>query len=409
MASSKRIAGQFAWASASRVGAALLQALLFILAARAVPPAEFGVLAAMLGVTTLLQTIFDMGVQTFTTRERAARGDVGAIATALRFNARTSVLLAVVAAAIIVGAALVVDPAFALMLPLAVWVSAERTADVRLTISFADGDVRGNAINLLSRRALAIVLFLALVFVSVEPLLSYAFAVAIAAIGSSIFANLYVRGRVTAVPDMSYRQLMRASWPYWLNSVATQARNLDSAITAGFAGAVEAGFFSVASRLTSPLRILPTTLSSVLLPNAAKSDGSRADTIALLRLAGLAWTATTALYVALILTAPWFVPLLLGADYAGSVSAVQIVIAGLPFAALISLLSSILQGHGRKHFVATVSTVSVIACLAMVALGSSAWGAEGAAAALTVNFVAQSIAITIGFYIYVWKGTGENT
>ncbi len=409
MASSKRIAGQFAWASASRVGAALLQALLFILAARAVPPAEFGLLAAMLGVTTLLQTIFDMGVQTFTTRERAARGDVGAIATALRFNARTSVLLAVVAAGIIVGAALIFDPAFALMLPLAVWVSAERTADVRLTISFADGDVRGNAINLLSRRTLAILLFLALVFVGIEPLLSYAVAVAVAAVGSSVFANLYVRGRVTAPPDMTYRQLMRASWPYWLNSVATQARNLDSAITASFAGAVQAGFFSVASRLTSPLRILPTTLSSVLLPNAAKSDGSRSETLALLRLAGLAWAATTALYVALILTAPWFVPSLLGADYAGSVPAVQIVVAGLPFAALISLLSSILQGHGRKHFVATVSTVSVIACLAMVAIGSSVWGAEGAAAALTVNFATQSVAIAIGFYNFVWKGNGKST
>lgn len=407
MANSKRIAGQFAWASASRVGAALLQALLFVLAARAVPPAEFGLLAAMLGVTTLLQTVFDMGVQTFTTRERAARGDVGAIATALRFNARTSLLLAVVACAIIGGAAILLDPAFALMLPLAVWVSAERTADVRLTISFADGDVRGNAINLLSRRALAILLFLLLVAGSVEPLLSYSLAVAIAAIGSSIFANFYVRGRVTAVADMTYRELMRASWPYWLNSVATQARNLDSAITAGFAGAAEAGFFSVASRLTSPLRILPTTLSSVLLPNAARSDGSRKETSSLLRLAAVAWSATTALYIALIIAAPWFVPLLLGADYSGSVLAVQIVVAGLPFAALISLLSSILQGHGRKHFVATVATVSVIACLAMVAVGASAWGAEGAAAALTVNFVGQATAIALGFYRYVWNEEGK--
>ncbi|TDL46287.1 lipopolysaccharide biosynthesis protein [Microbacterium oleivorans] len=407
MASSRRIAGQFAWASSSRIGAALLQAVLLALAVRAVPPAEFGLLAAMLGITTLLQTIFDMGVQTYTTRERAARGDVGAIATALRFNGRTSLLLAAVAAAVIAGASWMIDPAFAFMLPLAVWVAAERTADVRLTIAFADGDVRGNAINLLSRRAFAIAIFLLLVALHVEALLSYAIAVAAAAVGSSLFARAYVRGRVTAPPDITYRELLRASWPYWLNSVATQARNLDSAITATFAGAVQAGYFSVASRLTSPLRILPTTLSSVLLPNAAKSSGSRRETLLLLRLAGLVWTLTTAIYLLIIVIAPWGVPLVLGADYTGSVLAVQIVVAGLPFAALISLLSSVLQGRGRKHFVATVATVSVVVCLVMVALGAALWGAEGAALALTLSFVGQAIAICAGFVKYVWNGAEE--
>lgn len=406
MASSRRIAGQFAWASSSRVGAALLQALLFVLAARAVPPAEFGLLAAMLGVTTLLQTVFDMGVQTYTTRERAAHGDVGGIATALQFNARTSLLLAVVAAGIVAGSAWLIDPAFWLMLPLAVWVSAERTADVRLTISFADGDVRGNAINLLSRRALAIISFVTMGALGVEPLLAYSIAVAVAGLASSVFANLYIRGRVTAPPSLSYRELLDASWPYWLNSVATQARNLDSTITAAFAGAVEAGFFSVASRLTSPLRILPTTLASVLLPNAAKSDGSRRQTWMLLRLAGAALALTTTLYIALIVSAPLFVPLMMGEDYVGSVLAVQIVVAGLPFAALVSLLSSILQGRGRKHYVATVSTITVLACLAMVAAGAALWGAEGAALALTINFVGQAIAIAVGFYKYVWKEGG---
>ncbi|MDD7930676.1 lipopolysaccharide biosynthesis protein [Microbacterium thalli] len=407
MANSRRIAGQFAWASSSRVGAALLQALLFVLAARALDPREFGLLAAMLGITTLLQTTFDMGVQTFATRERAAHGDVGAVATALRFNARTSVLLAVVGAIVIAVAGWTLNSSFFFMLPLAICISAERTADVRLTIAFADGDVRGNAINLITRRAAAIALFLPLVMVDVEALLSYSIAVALAAIGSSVFARVYVRGRVNAKPDMTYRDLLRASWPYWLNSVATQARNLDSTITAGFAGATQAGLFSVASRLTSPLRILPTTLSSVLLPNAAKSVGSRRETLSLLKLAGIAWGATTVLYLVLVVTAPWFVPLLLGADYAHSVPAVQIVVAGLPFAALISLLSSILQGHGHKHYVATVSTVSVIVCLGMVATGAWLWGAAGAALALTVNFFAQAVAIAVGFMRHVWNGSGS--
>ena len=391
---SPRLGRQFAWASIARVIAAILQAILLIIAARAVSSAEFGLLASVLGVATVVQTALDMGVSTFVTRERAASPDSGSVATALRFNALTSVAMAVLAAILILCVGLL-NVSFLFLLPLAIWVSAERTADLRLAIAFADGDVQVNSLNLLARRLTSIVLLVALLSLAVEPLLAYSIAVALAAVGSAIFANAYVRKRVVTRSDISFRKLIQLSWPYWVHSVATQLRNLDSAITAVVAGATQAGYFSVASRLTSPLRILPTSLASVLLPNAARAGTGGIRPLE--RLAGIAVLMCVGFYAIVFAATPWALPLLLGEGYSGSVPAVMIVVAGLPFAATVSLYSSLLQGTGHKHFVAVVSVCSSISCLIAVAALGSAWGAIGAAAALSGTYVLHSLAIFVGY------------
>lgn len=371
------------------------------------PPAEFGLLASVLGIATVVQTLLDMGVSTFTTRERAADPDSGAVTTALRFNARTSIAMGALSALSLAILGVFVRPEFLYMLPLSIWISAERTADVRLTVSFADGDVRINVFNLVGRRILATAGFLALTASAIDGLLAYSIAVALAAFVSSLFAGSYVRRHVNAPPSISYRELIRASWPYWLHSVSTQLRNLDAAVTAVFAGATQAGYFSVASRLTSPLRILPTTLSSVLLPAAARSSGSKASLRSLTKLTLVALATSTLFFGVVVVIAPWAIGTFLDDTYAASTPAVIIVVLGLPFAAATSLFSSLLQGAGRKHFVATVSTASSLICLGLVVVGAISWGAIGAASALTLTFVLQAIAIAIGFLILVWRSREE--
>ena len=393
-----KIAQQFAWTSSARVVAAVLQAVLLILVARSVSSAEFGLLASVLGVATVVQTAFDVGVQTFVSRERAASPESGAIATALRFNTLSSASMAVFAVLVLLAAG-TSSSLFLFFLPLAIWVSAERTADVRLAIAFADGDVRVNAFNLLARRLTAIVLLVALLYLAVEPLLAYSVAVALAAVASAIFANAYVRKRVVTRSDMSFRKLIRLSWPYWVHSVATQARNLDAAIVTLVAGSTQAGYFSVASRLTGPLRILPSSLESVLLPNAARAATSGMRPLA--RLAAIATLICVGVYAVVFAATPWALPVLLGDSYAGSVPALMIVVAGLPFAAAGSLYSSLLQGAGHKHFVATVSVCSSTLCLLAVAAFGFVWGAIGAAGALSGTFALQAVAILTGYYVLV--------
>lgn len=389
--------GQFAWVSAGRIVAALLQALSLILVARSLVPAEFGLLSAVLGVATVAQTAIDMGVSTFTTRERAANPESGAVATALRFNTVSSLVLTAITLIALGVAGFVFNPLYWLMLPLAFWISGERNADTRLTVAFADGDAKINVFNLLSRRLAAIVLFLILLALAVEPLLAYCVATAVAALGSSFFANVYVRRRVTVPSSITYRELLRQSWPYWLHSVATQARNLDVVVTSAIAGAAQAGFYSAASRLTSPLRILPTSLSTVLLPAASRASARSHSIKPLVKTVLVVVAIMTVLYAILFVLMPWLVPFALGDAYSPAIPVIQIVLIGLPFAAAVSLVASLLQGQGYKHLVATTSTITTIACLVGVAIGSVAGGAIGAAIALAASFVLQASILCISF------------
>lgn len=405
--SDRRFLGQFAWVSGGRLLAAGLQALSLILIARFLPPSEFGILSSVIGLATVLQTVLDFGVGTYITRERAANPDSGGIATALRFNTMSSLAIAVV---VLVGLGLMgwlVSPIYYLMLPLAFWLSGERNADARLTVVFADGDAWINVTNLISRRVAGVALFVVLVAVGSEPLLAYSVGIAIAAIASSFFANLYVRRRVTADATLTYRELIAASRHYWANSVATQARNLDVVIVAGFAGSVASGFYASASRLTTPLRILPTSLASVLIPAATRAVTAKRSLWPLLKPAGLMLAGVTLLYGALIVTAPWFVPLALGDPYAPAVPVIQIVLLGLPFAAAASLSNALLQAIGDKKFVAAAATISTIACLLGVTGTSLVWGAVGAGWALTAAFILQAVLVAVKLVSSVRKHHNE--
>lgn len=391
-----RLVGQFLWVSTGRLVAALLQALALVLVARAVSPAEFGVLSAFLGIATVAQTAIDLGVSTFIIRERAANPTSGRIAVALRLNWVTSAALMVITGAVLVALGITLNSQFLLVLPLAIWIGMERNADARLSIVLADGDAKINVANLLARRTAAVGLFVAAERTGLDPLLAFTLATALAAAGSSVFANLYVRRRVSPASDDSFRHIVRNSYPYWVHSLATQARNLDVPLVGVFAGAAQAGFYSSGSRLTNPLRILPYSLANVLMPEATRRHKVGGSFRGLLLLSAVMVAAVSVLYAVIFILTPWFTTWALGPEYLPAIPTIQIVVAGLPFAAAVSLLHALLQSLGRKHLVATTSTMFAIALLVSVSILAALYGANGAAIALSATVACQSI------YLSVW-------
>jgi len=400
--------GQVAWVSGGRIGGALIQALSVVLVLRLLDPGEFGLLSGVLSLATISQTAIDMGVATFISRERAARPDSGAIATALRFNAISSLALTgVVLTALVVVWLASGNSIYLYMLPLAFWVSGERNADARLSVVFADGDAKINVINLLARRALSVIVFVVLAAVGVNPVLSFALGSAIAALSSSLFANFYVRRRVTTPPSISYRELLRLSRAYWVHAVASQARNFDVILVTTITGATQAGFYSTASRLTNPLTLLTSSLASTLLPAASRASAVSQSLRPLLRIATVVVGSMSAIYAVIYFAAPFLVTSVLPAEYADTTRVIQFVVAGLPFAAVASILSSVMQGQGHKRFVASTSTLATLTCLALIAVGSLNWGAIGAGAALSVTLCLQAVALCVGFLVLIRRSRRE--
>jgi O-antigen/teichoic acid export membrane protein len=395
-----RLGLQFLWVSSGKIIAALLQAAIMLLLVREVSPAEFGFFSAAYGVVTIPQTLFDLGLPTLIVRERARDARDGIVTAALKLNNLFSIALSALLLITGVFLAVAVDAQYWLLLPFALWAAAERNADAWLGVALADGDSWINVMNLVLRRVLSLGTFLGLsTWTDTPPMLAIALAFAVAAALSWFFAHAYVSKRLVPSSRHTMPQLVSRSYPYWINSVSSQIQNLDVALTSAFAGPAQAGLYAAAARLTNPLRILPNSLATILLPAASKRTSSTIATLC--KLVAGATAVFGLFYGALIFAMPWAVPVFLGDDYSGATFALQVTCGGLVFASGSSLASTLLFGIGLKHYVANIAVVTTFACLAGVIMGSITAGAAGAAIGLASAFVLQSVLLSSRLAVFV--------
>ncbi|MDQ1125489.1 O-antigen/teichoic acid export membrane protein [Microbacterium sp. SORGH_AS 505] len=390
---SDRLAGQFVWIAAGRVASAILQAVALLLLVRSMGPSDFGLVAAVLGLVTVAQAAFDLGLPTLAARERARDSVAGLVGSALAINTVTS--LAVLAILACLGLLLSMhDERFLLLLPLAVSAAFERISDARLGVAVADGDARHNFVGMVGRRAVTVgVLVAVLALTSLNPLFAFAVSSALGATASAVYARLVVRvHRDARAPAAAH--VIRAGRSFWLNSLGLQARNLDATIVTALAGGVQGGYYGLASRLAVPLRLPATSMGAALLPVATRSEG-RGRRISNLKIAVAMWLACATAYAIAVPLTPSLLPAVTGPGYGGAVGTLQITLLGLCAAALCSLLTPVLQGWGKQREVAVISVSCSVLCLASVAVCAIIGGSIGAALALASSYFVQAIALGV--------------
>jgi O-antigen/teichoic acid export membrane protein len=378
---------QYAWMLFSRLLAAALQAGALALLAAWSGPERFGVTAAVLGIATILAAAGDLGIGKFVTRARAIDKTDGRVTDGLALNARLSLALMLLSA---VGLLAVGTTNATVMatLPLAVWIASEKNADTWLGVAVADGRVHINAISMVVRRGLALVIFVLLVAIQVDAVWAFTTGSAIAALIGAGVTRRAIRATLPPPAGSNRRQMLRLSFHFWINTLATQARNLDVTVVTIFGSALVSGIYAVPARLTSPLRILPTSFAAIILPHAARAKRSELKSMVL--------ALTAILGVMAFILAFIFVfarPLigLLGDGYLPAVPALRILCVGLIFASAASFFVSILQGRGEARYAARTAITSTIVCLVGVALGAQLDGATGAAVGLSASFMVQVI------------------
>lgn len=386
----------FSWVLGGRILAAALQALLLALVARESSPAEFGLLAAVTGFAVAAVAWLDLGLSTHIVRERSVDQFSGHVTKAIALSRRQAVLLLCLGALSLLLLALFSDSRYWMLIPLSLWCACERQADILMSLRLADGKPIYNSLNLVLRRLFAVVLFIPLIILEIDAILAYTMAVSVASFLSLVGAILATRNFIYQTDTSTFREVIKRSRFYWLNSAATQTRNLDSAVVSFFAGAHVSGVYSVASRLTTPLRMFPTAMATATMPIASRLISRRASIRPLLRSSLVTVGATVLLSAALCLVAPPLMVFGLGEDYAASVIPTQIVIASLPIAAIASLQSSVLQGAGLSRLVGVTAAVTTGVALTFVIVGSILSGAIGAAIGLASSFAVQAIILGVG-------------
>ena len=387
---SSAIGHQFAWVSAGRRGAALLQAMLFALFARTTSPQVFGIVAGVLGVFLIAQAITDMGVTSHMTSSRASNSAASEVPTALIFNAWSSVAMTLVL--ILFGWILhtVTDVGFMPLTLLAFSTGFDRYASLLVTVALADGNPRLFVGNTNLRRVITLMAMIALLLLNMDGLNAFSIATVIGSIVGAVGAYLTTRRYISYRGRTRLRNLLRGSWPYWLNSIGMQLRNADVLVVAIIAGPLSSGLFASASRLTSPFRIIPTALATVLLPNVSRLRANNESLRPALRASVLVIAVSTVVYGVGALLVPLVLVPVLGHEYAGSELPIQLVLLGMPFAAVASLSGSVLQALGRARLVGYIAIGFSVGCLVIVGLGGLIDGAVGAAVGLSASFVVQS-------------------
>jgi len=399
-----KLFSQFSWILAGRIIAAALQAATVAILARLLGPQQFGVLAVVLGVIIWLQAVADLGMAKLVVRERAAGNSADLVAGGLWINSRSTLILSIVLGLAFIGGGLAFDESLFLMLPLAVSAAGEKNADTWLGVAIADGDTHLNSLNLVGRRTIALTGFLTLNSLDISPMLSYSSAVAVAAITSVIFARRHV-SKLEISARASFAETISTARPFWMNTLAVQLRNLDAMVVGVVANASAVGYYATASKLSGPLNMLPTSLSVVILPHAARTR--RESLSSIVKIVFLAGSLVGLIYLSLVFIIPWLIPTVLGHAYIPAIVPLQIVLVGLIFAAFSSLFGAVLQGRGLPREVATIAVCATIYLMVALAVLGSIFGAVGAALALASSYAVDSLALGAVFILKVLRKTGE--
>ncbi|WP_110883530.1 lipopolysaccharide biosynthesis protein [Mycolicibacterium wolinskyi] len=385
---------QYSWILAGRLTGAAVQAASLTLVARWSGPAEFGFFAAAYGIALVTQTVADLGLTKYIVQLRVSDRSDGGIGAALRLGRNISIISTVVGTVALVAVGTQIPAVMALCL-MPLWMSSEKQVEAWLGVSLADGKLWHNATSLVFRRLGALVVLLVAHAAGLDPVPSYL-------VGLTLFSLLawwhvrIVTDDVRTDRTVRAKSLLVGGRHYWFNSLAVQAMNFDVTVVAAMASAQSAGYYAAASRLTTPLRIVPTSFATLLFPAAAKAQLSGARP--LLKAVGGLIAITTVMYIGLAVALPILVPLVLGPSFDPAAPVIQVVCVGLIFAAITSQFNSLMQGWGYLRAVTIISTASTLLSLIAIAIAAAHWGALGAGFALAGGYVVQLAiqAVTIG-------------
>lgn len=368
----------------ARVLSTASQALTLLIMARSLGPAEFAEFAGVLGALMALNLIADGGATYAVGRHHESGAMVVQILRAVRLLSTGTMLISIP----VLGVLAIATHSATLIacIPLCAWVPLERQLEVGSAYLMARNRQYVVGMGYLLRRVPTLIVVLVL---SSTPMLVWGFSVSILVTAGAAIALL--RRHITAetagspadalLPDRQTWSVLR---PFWAAIAGQGVRQLDVAVLTFAAGTTVAGIFAPATRMVPALLLLPGTYTQLLLGHLATTKDVLTGRI----LAALGLT-TAAMFVPLAITANYWIPLLLGRAYLGTVDVVRIIICSLVFAALSSAFASALHATDYASRVAVVVWVSATTSLVLIAVFGSWYGAVGAAWGVALGYVLQ--------------------
>lgn len=355
-----------------------LVAVLYLLAARGVPPADFGRTVAAIALGTAAAGFIDFGTNNHWTRELARRAIphdvfVGRLTTKLGF--------AVAAAVVWIAVTSLLVPASQLWLagPIAVAMVGNQAYQVPLR-SAARGELV--ALVIIADRVFAALVFFCLLVAGVGPTTALWIALSVGSLGAATLG-----WRLAPAAFHRIRPRFRSPWRdahyFGLTVVANSSQALDLTLLSAVAGSTAAGVYGAVNRWTQPMSLLAGAFSSALAPYAARNSDLRVIWAEVRRAIWMP-LAAIGLALAVFALAPLVVGVLLGGAYEGSAAALQVLALVVIPSIVCQPLVVILQALRHDRYVAIVMLIAALGQLVLVVWFGRTAGALGAANAALV-------------------------
>lgn len=215
-------------------------------------------------------------------------------------------------------------------------------------------------------------------------------------IASAIVLLALVRGRVGPLRfDLAvFRAGLRyASKAYVITLLGYLVLRSNVFLLQSLSGSTELGYYSIAAQIADVLAIFPTSVAIILFPDLVRNVAGRWS--AMVRTVAVVSAIVTAACVLVAIVAGPFITVLYGRSFAAAIPVLRVMLPGVVFLSATTIVSQYLGAVGLPRSLVAVWAAALLLVTALNLILASAFGAAGAAAALSMTYLAL-LAMVVG-------------
>lgn len=411
---SLNIAKRFLAFGLSRVVASVAQALSLILLARGMSPSRYGRISSFVSISMFVAVLLDFGTsgillrygsraKSSTMAHRVAmQSEVYWLSSALRTGNILAVFGGIIGIFVGIGTIGGSEPLLWILF-VAGWISFERASELLCALLIAEGKEVQVAGFTLLRRVSSVVIQVGLLSIHEDAFGSYGWGL----LGSVILSLpffIYLSWPHRGGPVRWFKYPMRESLLFWVASITSQSREMETPLVLRGSNAYQAGLYSVAYKLQRPLLVVGVAAAQFLMPKVSQNAGKTSRSVGAVLLG-------TGLAMVLSATCMPFVPVIvrtiLGSEYASIGFIGELALLVSPILAFSPALGGILQGVGRSRDVAMTGIGYSIVSLVAVFISARMWGGVGAMILVSVIYSAKYLHLLLIAMSVSRRGTSE--
>ena len=385
-------------AIALALGAAAAQALIavpYILTARGMQPASYGIVATSIVLGVVGAGFLDLGSSQYWIRELASGRET---LDDLMPRITTKFVIACVASVFVIIIAVLTDEHY-----VATGVILLSSISAIIMLVPLRAARRAELVGLLTalNRTFAVAAFFVLKAAGIGLGLALWISIAV----GDLFLILYltfsrISGRFRFTLPLS-NPWTGAKW-YSLNAFSSSTQQLDLPILSLLGGSAAAGIYGGVNRWTQPLTLATTSFAAAAAPFLAAQSSLREARSQLVRASWII-AMVIAVSIGVILTAPTIVTSLLGDAYIDSVAILQWLAAAVILNALAQPLLVALMSRLFDHLASIILTAAVVTQLVLVATLAPMFGALSAGIGVFASQLLQFVGSAFFVAAIIWK------